>query len=379
MNPAQNLAEADRVRSGMELFPFRWCAPLAAVAATALLLATSCSLNDTPPAPSSTIAVATEAEAPASSSAGATETGSPDETEAPQAPVDLGEEPLIPSPLQAYRLTTTEYVTISYAVDLLVTECMARFGFDYPPPYPFNVALQRMFEADRWSNARRYGITDRDWAAKYGYGLAPDDWVDPIGRELSAAENFVLSGERVDADGAILIRSPGIQTESPGEVDGVEIPAGGCSGAAHREMGTNDPDIPAYGLANNVLIETSFVSQTSDEYRQVVDEWVACMAEDGYRVTNFLDDKGDIKAKTDARLAVGDESADGPPVAGEVELALADIDCKERINLVERLEKITAAFDQQAIEDNQLALEEDRARLDAQVRKATDIIAKDNG
>ena len=90
----------------------------------------------------------------------------------------------------------------------------------------------------------------------------------------------------------------------------------------------------------------------------------------GHRVTDPLEDQGDIRAAQAARQESG--SADAP--AAEIRLALADIDCKERTDMVGRLDRARAEIDRKTIADNQLALTEDRERLDRQLELAARIV-----
>ena len=274
------------------------------------------------------------------------------------------DEPVLSSPLQKYRLTMTELATISRARSILIGQCVERFGFKAPELEPFSTFLSLSIAGERNSISRIYGVTDRDQAAEYGYGVDLTDTppVEDLGSQ-GDAYLLVLKG-KWDPNNPY-----GSRTDSPGEVDGQPIPAGGCAGEASRAMGY-DPDISAYGLAHNLWIEGQSQLQASDAYREVVSDWVACLGERGYHVTDPLNDQGDIKRSEETRLA----SDDNKPAPGEVELALADVDCKEKVDLVVRLNEAGSRIDRSLIEEHQLALEEDRKRLDEQLEKATALV-----
>lgn len=335
-----------------------------AVVGTALLLA-GCSSGEEPtPAP----VTSTGAAAPAAD-AGAGEV--PTLTEA--APT---------SPLGAYQLSETEMATVSYARGILVDRCMQRFGFAYPQA-PFSANLQHALADARVAASRQWGISDPAAAAEHGYAYpeTPRDAEQPEVPE-SAAYQYVYSGQKVDADGGLPPPRLTPETTSPGTVDGVEIPPGGCAGDASRELGyADDPDVSDYGLARGLAVEAWSAFRSSDTYRTVVGEWVACMAERGHRVTDVLDDKADIMKALAERTARGTEvDADGgripaeEPSSGEVALATADVACKEKTDLVGRLEAALAEVEETVVEEHQLALDEDRARLDAQVELATTLV-----
>ena len=281
----------------------------------------------------------------------------------------ISEEPLLNTPLQAYRLTPTEVATIFYARGHLIDRCMKRFGFGYPQE-PFADELQRLLESERSSITRLYGLTDATSAVKYGYGFPPTTHSDPspAESERSDAYLFVLHGSKD------LNVPPTDKTTSPGEIDGEPIPPGGCVRDADLELGTEDPDVSVYGLAHTLWIQGNSKLIASDGYRTAIAEWAACLAEDGYHVTDPLNDQGDIKAIYAARAAAGDDALDGEPIPGELELATADVECKAQVQFVKRLDKLTTEIDRKAIERNQTALEEDRSRLDTQVRNATEVL-----
>lgn len=329
---------------------------VAALAAALLagLVLSGCTSSTVPPS------------SPASSDSGATSS-----EPAPRAT----EEPLLATPLQAYRLTPTELTTVFYAQDVLIQQCMKGFGFDYAPRRSFADELQASLAQERWDISRIYGVSDRAWAEKYGFGVPPDNKLTADDPVRSASFDFVMSGRRPSENGELPLPRVEAESESPGEIDGRPIPPGGCGGAASVELGTGDADVSVYGFAHDLWVQGGQKLQSSSEYREVVSEWVACLAEQGYRVTDPLADQGDIQAKWDARIAAGD-NGQGSPVTGEVELAVADVDCKQRVDLVKRLDDARKAIDQQAIEDNQLALNEDRKRLDEQLRKASTIVGQ---
>lgn len=290
------------------------------------------------------------------------------------------DEPLLDSPLQAYRLTPSETVAVTYARDLLIQQCMAGFGFDYPLRSSYAEALSGSLADERVALGRIFGITDAAIAAQYDYLLpTPDDASgSPYGSQPSESAAFilVLKGRRPAADGSL--PRPGSsagQTRSPGQIDGQQIPAGGCAGEADRTLGTGDPDVSVFGLAHTLWIQDWAKLTASDAYRAVVADWAACLAGEGYHVTDPLNDHADIQAVLGRRRASGDESGEGPASAAEIELALADISCKEQVDLVDRLNRAQAAVNAKTIEQNQLALDEDRKRLDQQVRLATSIVA----
>lgn len=290
-------------------------------------------------------------------------------TSSPTATTRAREEPVLNSPLQAYRLTPSEFATVTYARSVVVGQCMQRFGFVYPgEDLPsFSDHVQETVRGERSGLSRVYGITSREDAERHGYQTAGFGAEDLPSSDSDAYE-FVLTGTR-SVDGVEQGGGNTKRGESPGEIDGQEVPAGGCVGEADAAL-ADDPDISVYGLGHTLWIEGGAQLRASTEYQDAVADWVACMAADGHRVTDPLEDQGDIRAAQAARQESG--SADAP--AAEIRLALADIDCKERPDLVGRLDRAGAEIDRKTIADNQLALTEDRDRLDRQLELAARIV-----
>lgn len=264
---------------------------------------------------------------------------------------------LLKSPLQAYRLTPTEAATVSHARAILIARCAARFGFDYPVN-SFEEDLARQRAGERLALGRIYGITDREVASEYGYGLrAKSEETDP---DFKPGPAFltVLKGRTSLAPG-----SGGASVE----VDGLKIPAEGCVGEAERKIG-GDPDTSSYGLGHTMWIQAMNEVIASEQYRAIVNDWVGCLADGGYRVTDPSSDRADIERLRDAG------SGQGKATEAEIALALADIDCKEKVDLVDRLDEISADIADKLIEKHQLDLDEDRKRLDRQLALATKLV-----
>lgn len=279
-------------------------------------------------------------------------------------------EALLPTPLQAYRLTPRELATVSYARGNLIDRCMQRFELNYPQaPYP--EVIKTALASERVSIGRLYGVTDPGAAAAYGYGFSPgpSDTSLPGDGLRGRAYLHVLHGNLDPRNGE----------PAPTTVRGVPVPSGGCAGEADREIGQVDKSMSLYGLAHTLWIEGSRKLLVSNGYRRAVRDWTACMATQDFHVTDPLSDAGDIGAVFAARQAANDGPMTGPPTDGEASLATADVSCKRSVKLVERLDELGAAIDRQTITANRSALERDRRRLDRQVSRATALLEESSG
>ncbi|WP_275702652.1 hypothetical protein [Tessaracoccus caeni] len=276
-----------------------------------------------------------------------------------------GEDPDFPTPFAPYMATVTESVTMEYAESLLMRDCLANFGFTHDVQ-SFSDRIAAAREREQLGITRLYGATDRDMAKKYGYyvEIKPRPERDHVGPEYELVVYGVRSLEEFDSELAFSA------TASPASVDGVEIPPGGCLGETWRRMGS----VPEAGdsLARMLWFETADESRPA--YREVVNEWVSCMAASGYKATGPLD-----LEPGDAAWEFRERDPLTPPSEKEVALVLADIDCKEQTDLVKRLSEISWAVEQESVEKNLLALQEDRVKVEQRVARALKEIEKLGG
>lgn len=96
-------------------------------------------------------------------------------------------------PLEAYMASSEDQVAVEQASNDLQQSCMKDYGIDLTPPR----AGANPPPSDNDANIeRRYGITDRADAEKYGYQLSPalqEHTEQPL-RDLSGVEVEVLTG-----------------------------------------------------------------------------------------------------------------------------------------------------------------------------------------
>lgn len=268
-------------------------------------------------------------------------------------------------PLQEYFLAPEEFATVNQAEDVLVGQCMDTFGFDYAVP-DFASRLAHVRAAEAQGDSRLFGVTDPAQVRRFGLGVdvsdeAGGDETPSVVDEPSGAYLLVFTGSRSGSP-------PDGSEESPGVVDGVEIPAGGCLGQARRALSGSVVGI-AQQLGRSTWVEAGAEAEGDPRYRDVVGAWTSCMADKGYRVTSLLDDKGEASKFTR-------DWASTQPSKAEVEFALTDIECKKSVDLVPRLSKIFADHQRRAIDRNQLALFEEKKRIEAMVKRAATVVKR---
>ncbi|MDX2294423.1 MULTISPECIES: hypothetical protein [Streptomyces] len=263
-----------------------------------------------------------------------------DSSQGPAATPEKGLAAGLSLPLEDYMQSYSQTVVISQAIRNLQTECMARYGFDYKPPRAGNTPPPNDNDANI---ERRYGITDRDLALKAGYGLGETaEQTRSQAPAMSKAAMLVLSGQTGGGPGA----KPATSYE------GKSIPKGGCSGWAIEKIGAHDLDFTLAGRLNH---ESLVRSQESREVRAALEDWSKCMKGKGYSI--------DIPYN----------AADLAPEPGsvkQVQVATADIDCKESTNLVKIWFEQDSAIQRKQIAENELTLLDARKKNEAAVKAA---------
>lgn len=235
-------------------------------------------------------------------------------------------------PLDAYLLSDRERADLISAQDLLVTRCAARYGVTVP------ARPRRQQFGPHTYTERRYGLTDPVLAAEDGYHLGdrdPRKVGKPPTPDLSPTQILVLTGSRVSAEPAAR-RS---RTQ--------QVPAGGCLGEAERKLGGAWDNSDLVELIDN----SSVVQATKDDrVRATFRAWSGCMKAKGHHYAAPWD------AGNDPRFR-------GPHSSpAETAVAVADVACKQKTNVVGVWYATDAAYQKAFITANKPAL--DQAKRD---------------
>ncbi|MFE5594266.1 hypothetical protein [Streptomyces sp. NPDC056549] len=292
---------------------------LAALAGAGLALTALTGCGDRDPAG--------QAPPPAAAEAGA----KVDESKWPKATPETGLARGLVLPLQQYMQTYKDSVVIERAARTLQTQCMADFGFTvvFPP-----VGTNPPPNADDANMSRRYGISDRETAEKYGFGIPPDTVEHPPPPKLTAAAVAVLTGRK----GLDPRAEP-----APATYRGKKIPKDGCQGSSFDRIGARID----FGLSSRLDHDSLVKSQETPVVQAAVKAWSGCMKKKGYAVA-------DPYAAIDLVPRV--EGAETSPK--EISAAVADIDCKKETDLVRVWHRAETAIQTQQVERNQLALQQ---------------------
>lgn len=256
-------------------------------------------------------------------------------------------------PIFAYLPPPTD--TLSQASNILVTLCMATYGFtSNVPQIPPGQQVAPMY--------RRYGVTSLAVADAYGYHLESGS---PLRTghasptpTMSPAEHLVYFG----TPSGTPLRPPGTGT-SP-DASGAATagaPAGGCVGWASRQLYGTQVD---FSLPRSIETQDFFASEADATVQSTFRAWRACMASHGFHYQTPLDAAGAFKG-----------GSDKPPSALEIVTATADVRCKGKTGLVTTWFDVESRLEERDIQHNIVTLSAIRNAMLAAERKAVTVIA----
>jgi hypothetical protein len=251
----------------------------------------------------------------------------------------------------------------------LVARCMQDQGFEYRPQTSSGTFVS--------SSDVEYEPDERDWVAQYGYGavnspfneepMPEEEYVDPNAdyvASLSESEQTAfyeaLHGPTPDED----------EMAEDGSYE-YDWTTAGCYGAAQHEVAGEDLSQSEEFTSLFAAIDELYADTASWPGMAELDgEWAACMGAAGH---------GGHATPMDAQNSVYDElneiyesvgtSEDGTPTGEpdqaaldalaerEVDLALADLDCREEVDYRDRSAQISRDVEQQFIDDHQAELD----------------------
>lgn len=257
-------------------------------------------------------------------------------------------------PLEAYMYSYADQVTVDTALRTLQTQCMAEYGLTVdlprpgvnPPPYSNAISIER-----------RYGITDRTQAQKHGYGLPKEltPSLEPIEEGLSGIEVEVLTGHTKpdlsapkDAEGDGSYFTGGGTKPARPEYQGKKLHKGGCAGWSRQQLKLNESDA---GFVSQLASASLSESRTRKPVEKAIKDWSACMKK-----------RGQSAADPYRAMEKGYANGDGT-TEDAIELALADIDCKEQTRLIEVWAKAESAVQKRLIEENKDQLSAVKKRM----------------
>ncbi len=228
---------------------------------------------------------------------------------------------------------------VDSAQDLLAEECMSRRGIALEFP-------SRPARSDWSTHTRRYGIFDSEAAHSHGY-----QW--PQSRAVAELVEFQQQIEPEIAEGLL---------------GSSQMGQSGCLGEASSELRMSSAfGLQAFVNGQNSAAATLQASIGDERVQSALADWRSCMG------SHLVGPPPDTPMDLSARFA----SEDSLPVEGEVALAIADVDCKREVELIEVWVGVEAELQLDIIRANQPALDELRAESILLIRRAAELVSTD--
>jgi hypothetical protein len=252
----------------------------------------------------------------------------------------------------------------------LVAQCMQDQGFEYTPATDTGMYMSSGDDTE-WKP------DDREWVAQYGYGAVNS----PFSEEPPPEEEFVdpnadyvaslSESEQMAFYEALHGPMPDEEEMSEGGEIEYDWTTAGCQGAAQHEVAGEDPSQseefkPLFDAINELYTDTA----SWPGMAELDAEWATCMDDAG---------QGGHASPMEAQNSIHDEmnkiwenvdmseepTASGEPdkaamdalAEKEVDLALADLDCREETDYRDRHAAITREVEQQFIDDHKTELD----------------------
>lgn len=291
----------------------------------------------------------------------------------------------------------SEYLTAAYGGDLspeeqqkqseenqrkieeLVAQCMADEGFEYSP----NTDNGGMVFSD---SDGQWEPDKREWVEKYGYGMVNSPFAEQ--QEENPTEEFVdpnqdyvetLSESEQTAFYEVLY-GPTPDEEEMGEGESFEYnwETAGCQGWAQHEIDGDDVwQSDEFAELRTKMEELWTNSQESPALADLNAEWAKCMADAGEpgfatqpEATQSISDEqtalyetayGDGSEPVDTESPEFVDPNESPEMKKlgerEIELALVDLECREKTSYTEKSLKIQFASEEKFIADNKAELD----------------------
>ncbi|PYC67367.1 hypothetical protein C7C46_30440, partial [Streptomyces tateyamensis] len=197
-------------------------------------------------------------------------------------------------PLDAYRPTPAQKLTLDNARIALENSCLRSFGLSVQLPL-------KASEPDlSHLNAGLFGPTDEQAARAHGYRLPQ-----------SAAPAPAASPVNLPQDAQQLLTGSG-----PTEVGGKAVPQGGCLGQANRQLAQGGPPAPRDpNYANNLAASLGSTVDADPTVLAVQQKWSTCMKAAGFTFATSID-------------AMTNSWPGAAPSSTEIATATADVHCK---------------------------------------------------
>ncbi|GAA1901409.1 hypothetical protein GCM10009716_09100 [Streptomyces sodiiphilus] len=321
----------------------------AAVALLALALITGCSGGGEK----------TEPEKKDSGAGAPAEGGEQAAVDGPLAPDSLAGD--LTFPMDRYRISDEDQRLLEEARNVLVKECMARYGFDHEPSEPRAEALIGPY-------VYLYGVDDPTLAAEHGYlhptDLDPNAYVPVPEADLTADEELALYGDQ-ELDGTEIPQTLEAAEAMKGpELNGERVPITGCAGDATLRINRPGEDWVDPTLIFNLENEAGMEADEDERIVEIIGDWAQCMAGHGYETNSPFGVQEDLGLS-------GDVS--GPKA---IEVAVKDVECKQEVDLIARWSAVDAEYQEEVIEEHAGILEDYTRQHEERMANARSVLSR---
>jgi hypothetical protein len=255
-------------------------------------------------------------------------------------------------------------------VEELVAECMAEEGFEYVPvDQSQNGGV--VFSDDEWDPE------SREWVEEYGYGAVnfpgrddqpdPDEqWVDPNQEYVqSLSESEMLAYYET-------LHGPQPTEEELNDDGSYEYnwETAGCYGRAQHEVSGGDPySSDEFKPIMEAINEFYMDLQSSPALSDLNAAWSSCMADAGFSgFATQVDAQNSVYDELNAHYENMTEYIEDDPALveiqeREIELALADLACREETDYRQESLRVQFELEEQFVQEHQSELEALKAAL----------------
>jgi hypothetical protein len=268
-------------------------------------------------------------------------------------PASIGTVPTItsssqipPLPLDAYRITQDQYISILTATRIAARACMDQYGLDWHGNDLVDVANVGV------DNVRLFTIIDADDAAQYGYEVPPSKADGRAPGVKPAPPAGYVAPSKLEED-VFKGRNAGTV------IAGHAVPVGGCAAAAENRL------LPG-GIPGGVLTAGGTdslgpwqQSKVDSRVQAAFAKWSSCMAAAGFRYQTPEDANNDTTLSGQAGIRT----------------AVADVTCKQQNNVVGVWWAVLVAYEQEYTDAHAQDLQKAKEDIDTVIRNATTIIA----
>jgi hypothetical protein len=257
---------------------------------------------------------------------------------------------LVMTPGEIYGPTPEQKLVLDQAHFAVAKDCMERRGHAFLSPPP--VLEGPTLGITPWDG--NVGLIDRDYAKIHGYQRDSDDIL------------VVIYGTpdygRIDTQNWSL------------EYEAALVEEGGCADVATAAIEEGSPDVSKETEVLTEIGHAGFDRTVADpEFVKAMEGWSACMKASGYVYDDFVAPASEYGSGFVGRNLEFDGRA---PARGEVETALTDMTCKDRVDLIGHYQRVLWKHWSSLMEESRPILEKLKEHWIERVDHANELIAQ---